>query len=192
MANNEMQIYLSQGRENGNAFKRNMNSILPSGLKNILANKNELTHNVDNLFTVEEQQRFLKIMGGINFINEDLSNILDNPLDKEDQKRIEELMNDNLGRRDDSFPAKSSLELNLDSRKMERIKAIDRLLEEMKAKGHAYNKNITSSKCKSRYTKTMKTLDELKAEMNKIEESLENNRIKRKIKSLTQEFNTEK
>nr|XP_014288546.1 uncharacterized protein LOC106688543 isoform X2 [Halyomorpha halys] len=129
MANNEMQIYLSQGRENGNAFKRNMNSILPSGLKNILANKNELTHNVDNLFTVEEQQRFLKIMGGINFINEDLSNILDNPLDKEDQKRIEELMNDNLGRRDDSFPAKSSLELNLDSRKMERIKAIDRLLE---------------------------------------------------------------
>lgn len=62
----------------------------------------------------------------------------------------------------------------------------------MKADGHAYIKNIASSKCKSKCTKTMKTLDELKAEMNKIEESLENSRKNRKVKCLTQEFNNEK
>ena len=51
----------------------------------------------------------------------------------------------------------------------------------MKA-GHAHVRNIPSSKCKSKYTKTIKTLDELKAEMYKIDEALVISRKNREVR----------
>ena len=75
-----------------------------------------------------KQQKIQKLLNSINLFNGDLNNTIENPLNEEEQKRIEEILNEKSYDKTDSYTILSPHELHINPTKLERINEIDQLL----------------------------------------------------------------